>query len=145
MRYILRCGSVRFSDIIVNPNVRFSFVINPTVRFGAVFQNRESYCAVRCSFRKSKILRSGSVRFPVEPIFLRCGSNPGRENRTTHAFLCGAPYIYINRTKPRFRRVLKLLSGHHNETAVSLRCTELINRTKGRFPTVSDVISRGST
>ena len=31
----VRCGSVRFSDM-VNPTVRFDFVINPTVRFGVV-------------------------------------------------------------------------------------------------------------
>ena len=32
---ILRCGSVRFSDI-VNPTVRFGAVMYRTVRFGAV-------------------------------------------------------------------------------------------------------------
>ena len=68
---ILRCGSVRFSD--VNPTVRFDAVIYPTVRFGAVLKNRNSYRAVpcfhvsygaiRCGFQKSGILRCGSVRF----------------------------------------------------------------------------------
>ena len=69
---ILRCGSVRFSDI-VNPTVRFGAVIYPTVRFGAVLENRKcygtvrcfhvSYGAVRCGFQKSGILRCSSVRF----------------------------------------------------------------------------------
>ena len=44
---ILRCGSVRFSGIIVNPTVRFGFDI--------------SHGAVRCGFQNSEILRS--VRF----------------------------------------------------------------------------------
>ena len=38
---ILRCGSVRFSGIIiiiVNPTVRFVFEMYSTVRFGAVFR-----------------------------------------------------------------------------------------------------------
>ena len=56
----VRCGSVGFSDI-VNPTVRFGLVINPTVRVGAVFRNRKCYSAVWCGFRKSEILRCGSV------------------------------------------------------------------------------------
>ena len=39
---ILRCGSMRFSD-----------VVNPTVRFGAVLKNRKSYGVIRCGFQKS--------------------------------------------------------------------------------------------
>ena len=34
---ILRCDSVRFSDVL-NPKVRFGAVIYPTVRFGAVLK-----------------------------------------------------------------------------------------------------------
>ena len=46
---ILRCGSVRFSN-----------VVNPTVRFGAVFQYRKTYGAVRFGFEEGK---SPTVRF----------------------------------------------------------------------------------
>ena len=35
---ILRCGSVRFSDV-GDPTVRFGAVIYPTVRFGTVLRN----------------------------------------------------------------------------------------------------------
>ena len=49
---VLRCGSVRFSDI-ANPTVRCgAAVIYPTVRFGAVLKNRKSYVTVRCGFEK---------------------------------------------------------------------------------------------
>ena len=47
---IFRCGSVRFSGV-GNPTVRFGAVIYLTVRLGAVFKNRKSYGAVRCSFQ----------------------------------------------------------------------------------------------
>ena len=69
---MLWCGSVRFSDI-VSPTERCGAVICPTVRFGAVLENKKSYGAfrccdiscgpVRCGFKKSRILRCGSVRF----------------------------------------------------------------------------------
>ena len=49
---ILRCGSVRFSDM-VNPKVRCGAVIYPTVWFGAVFRNQESYGVVWCGFQTS--------------------------------------------------------------------------------------------
>ena len=58
---ILRCGSVRLSDIV-----------NSTVRFGAVLKNWKSYGAVRCGFHKLEILRCGSVRF-LEIGILWCG------------------------------------------------------------------------
>ena len=48
---ILRCGSVRFSDIL-NPTVRCSVVEYHPARFGAVLNNREFYDAVRCGFEK---------------------------------------------------------------------------------------------
>ena len=66
---ILRCGSVRVSDI-VNTTARCGAVIYPRVRFGAVFRIRECYGAVRCGFQMSWNLRCGSVIFYV----LRCGS-----------------------------------------------------------------------
>ena len=83
---ILRCGSVRFSDII-NPTARFGAVIYPTVRFGAVYKNRAWFCAVRslhasygavrCGFQKSGILRCGSVQFSYSKPHgaVRCGSH----------------------------------------------------------------------
>ena len=48
---ILRCGSVRFSDI-VHPTVRFGAVIYPTVRFGSALKYGKSYRAVRCGFQE---------------------------------------------------------------------------------------------
>ena len=50
---MLRCGSVRFSDV-VNPTVRFVYILFPTVRLGAVFRNRKTYGAVRCGFQEGK-------------------------------------------------------------------------------------------
>ena len=60
---VLRCGSVRFSDV-VNPTVRFGYFLCPTVRFGAVFRYRKTYGAMRCGalFKRAKILRCGAVR-----------------------------------------------------------------------------------
>ena len=46
---MLRCGLVRFSD-----------VVNPTVRFGAVFRYRKTYGAVRFGFEEGK---NPTVRF----------------------------------------------------------------------------------
>ena len=63
---MLRCGSVRFSDV-VNPTVRFGHILCPTVRFGTVFQyhNRRTYGAVRFGFEEGK---NPTVRFgAVEP------------------------------------------------------------------------------
>ena len=58
---MLRCGSVRFSDV-VNPTVRFGHILCPTVRFGTVFQyhNRRTYGAVRFGFEEGK---NPTVRF----------------------------------------------------------------------------------
>ena len=68
---ILRCDSVRFSDI-VSPTVRFRAVIYLTVRFGAVLKDRKSYGAIRCGFQKSEIFGS-HCGFP-KPAIPRCGS-----------------------------------------------------------------------
>ena len=56
---MLRCGSVRFSDIL-NPTVRFGYVLRPTVRFGAVVHYRKSCGAVRFGFEQGK---NPAVRF----------------------------------------------------------------------------------
>ena len=65
---VLRCGSVRFSDV-VSPTVRFGATLCPTVRFGAVLRNRQTYGAVRCSFQEGKnpSVRCGAVN-RTEPI-----------------------------------------------------------------------------
>ena len=56
------------------------------MRFGAVFKNRKCYGTAGCGFKKSGILRSGSVRFSdivnitvrfgvvINPSAVRCGS-----------------------------------------------------------------------
>ena len=49
---ILRCGSVRFSDI-VKPTVRFGDILCLTVRFGAVFPYCKTYGAV-CSIEEGE-------------------------------------------------------------------------------------------
>ena len=57
---MLRCNSVRFSDV-VNPTVPFSYILCPTVgMFGAVFQYRKTYGAVRCGavLKRAKIYGS---------------------------------------------------------------------------------------
>ena len=66
--------------------MRFSGIVNATVRFGAVFKNRKCYGTAGCGFKKSGILRSGSVRFSdivnitvrfgvvINPSAVRCGS-----------------------------------------------------------------------
>ena len=58
---IIRCGSVRFSDIVTHtvqcgagmyPTVRFGAGVYPMVRFGGVLKNMKSYGADRCGFEK---------------------------------------------------------------------------------------------
>ena len=85
----LRCGSVRFSEIVTS-TVRFSEIVKPTVRFGAVFRCREPYGAVR---RYVYVLRFGAV-FGYRQTFgaVRCGFQEGK-NPTVR---CGA----VNRTEP---------------------------------------------
>ena len=70
---MLRCGSVRFSDV-VNSTVLFGYILCPTVRFGVVFQYRTVKPTVRCGavFKRAKIPRCASVRLTApnrtEPI-----------------------------------------------------------------------------
>ena len=73
---MLRCGSVRFSDL-VNPTVRFGYIVFSTVRFGAVFRYRKTYGAVRCGFqeRQNPTVRFGAVN-RTEP------HRTDRKNRT---------------------------------------------------------------
>ena len=75
---MLRCGSVRFSDV-VNPTVRFGYVLCPTVRCGAVSQHRKTYGAVRCGsvLKRAKMLRCGSVRLTAQN-----RTEPKGKNRT---------------------------------------------------------------
>ena len=63
---------------------------------GAVFFNRKSYGPVRCGFKKSEILRCGSVRFSyiVKPT-VRCGA-VFKGQKSYGAVRCGA----VNRTEP---------------------------------------------
>ena len=73
---MLRCGSVRFSDV-VNPAMRFGYILCFMVRYGAVLKYRKTYGAVRFGFEMGK---NPTVRFDAvdctEP------HRTVRENRT---------------------------------------------------------------
>ena len=100
---ILRCGSVRFSDI-GNPTVRFGAVIYHTVRFDAVFRNRKCDDAVRCGFQMwtpagrfgyilcPRVWFGGVFRYRKPTV--RCGFQHGK----TPTVRCDA----FNRTKPHW-------------------------------------------
>ena len=83
------------------------------MRFGAVLENRKSYSAVR-----SWNVSYGQVRFGSPLNRFLYGAVPIPVGKTVqHTLRCT---VYINRTKPRFRTVLRLFSRDTNATAVSL-------------------------
>ena len=92
---ILRCGSVRFSNI-GKATVRFGADLETRKSNGAVRLVLKSYGAVLCGFPGGKTLRCGAVRFSrrrQKPYgAVRCGF-PGGKNPTVR---CGA----VNRTGP---------------------------------------------
>ena len=91
---ILPFGSVRLADI-VNPTVWLGAVMHPTVRLGAV----------RCSFQKQKNLRCGSVRC-LKSKMLRSGSVRFSEIRNITVRF-GAVFRHIvNPTTVRFDAVM---------------------------------------
>ena len=69
--YILRCGSVRFSEIR-----------NPTVRLGAIFRYRKSYGAVRCCDISYGAVRRGS---PLN-VFFYCAASLSVGKTVQHRF-----------------------------------------------------------
>lgn len=84
---ILRCGSVRFSDV-VNPTMRFGYILRPTVRFGALCRYRNTCGAVQCGFHEGTHSRA------------QCGgvnrTEPYRADRTNRTVKNSD--IYVQRT-----------------------------------------------
>ena len=124
---VLRCGSVRFSDIVNSTvrcgaviilrceSVRFSEIRNPTVRFGAVFRYRKSYGAVRCCDISYGAVRHGS---PLNVFFY--GAAPLSVGKTVqHRF-----FSTVHRVNEPYKTAVsyssRAFSRGTNETAVFL-------------------------
>ena len=108
--------------------MQFSKIVNASVRFGAVFRYAESYGAVRCCDNSYGAVRCGS---PLNG--LNYGAWPIPVRKTVQKRFFSTVHRKNKPYKTAVSYVSQAFSRGTNETAVSLRRTVCIKRTKRGF------------